>query len=931
VSALLWLCFAISGAAALALEMLWMRSAGLVLGQTAVTTATVLACYFAGLGLGAAAARGVRRSALRVYGWLEIGAAAGALWSVAVLRLLASDGAQQWLAARGFTGGVAVLAVATLPATVCLGATLPALGEALVVGAVARGGWLYALNTAGGVAGIAAAGFGLPALIGVRASYLAAAATSALAGVIALVVERWRAADSAVTAAAVVDNRAGAPVDAPPIPRYAVEKTDRYSRRTDGIPRCRALLRSSRVGPIFSGAVSRDAPMSRRRLRLVAAGAGALGLGLEVLWTRLFAQVLHNSIYSFSAVALVFLVAIAAGAAVAATVLGADHRQVGRRKANFAFPSPILGEGQGVRAMSLATGALLGASVATAIGVWLFVRRTNGLAYIGMQAGLVEYTLRIVALAALSVGPAAFASGIVLPALWSAWGESEGVARPLGDLSAANTFGGIVGALAAGFLGVPMLGVRGALLVAATAYIVLAVALAPPASRWRLVACAALLAVVLFNPLRAPLVHLRPTGDGRGAETLDATVEGPGGIVTVVRSDGDVQLRLDNSYVLGGSAAATNERRLGLVPLLLHPAPRRVLFIGLATGITASAGPALNIADTAVVELVPEVAAAARTHFAEWNASLLDRPDVRLVLDDGRRYLAASDEQFDVIVSDLFVPWHAGAGNLYSREMYAAVVRRLAPGGLFCQWLPLYQLTRDEFDMITHTFLSVFPQVSLWRGDFYPNRPVVGLVGQYHAVPVELTRLGERLRQMPSWSRDSLLATPRGLAMLSVGPLTEVSDLFAAAGLNTDDRPRLEFTAPRLTRINAAGDKDWFTGDALAGFYEMLAARTAQAPDPLLPAADEVKEARRAGRLLYRYAVAASTDNTVSAAHLEAEVRALVPDVISKAESADNASELADARRTLEELRAQRDRMQRRLDDVEQRLGQHDPSAEHGQ
>ena len=59
-SALLWLCFSISGAAALALEVLWMRAAELVLGATAPTAATVLACYFAGLGLGAAGARCVR-------------------------------------------------------------------------------------------------------------------------------------------------------------------------------------------------------------------------------------------------------------------------------------------------------------------------------------------------------------------------------------------------------------------------------------------------------------------------------------------------------------------------------------------------------------------------------------------------------------------------------------------------------------------------------------------------------------------------------------------------------------------------------------------------------------------------------------------------------------------------------------------------------
>ena len=836
---ILWICFLISGAAALMLEMLWMRSAGLVLGQTAATTATVLACYFAGLGLGAAAARGVHRAPVRAYGLLELGAAGGALCSLGVFHVLAIDGAQTWL------GGIGAVAIAVLPATLCLGATLPAIGQALV-GTTAvgrRGAALYALNTLGGALGIVAAGFGLPALIGVRASYGVAAGGSLLAGLLALTL--CRSASAAVSTPA--------------------------------------------LRPVTPHA----------RLRIVAAGAGALALALEVLWTRLFAQVLHNSVYSFSAIALVFLVAIACGAAVASVLL--------RRGA----------------ATTVATCALVVAGVATVGGVWVFVRWTDGLAYVGMHSGLSEYIARIVALAAVTAGPTAFASGIVLPALWAAWGGHDGAARPLGDLSAANTVGGIAGALAAGFVAVPLLGVRGTLLLAAVGYIVLADIIASAHSRLRPLAYAVLLAVVVANPMRMPLVHLRPD-----AETLHAEAEGANGIVTVVESEGDLQLRLDNYYVLGGSAAAVNERRLGLVPLLLHPDPQRVAFIGLATGITASAAPALGVRETTVVELVPEVTSLARTHFAPWNAGLLERPDVRLVLDDGRRFLAASHGHFDVIVSDLFIPWHAGAGSLYSREMYETVARHLAPGGLFCQWLPLYQLTRNEFDMIARTFMSVFPQVSLWRADFYPNRSVVGLVGQLRAQPVDLTRIGERLDQLPAWSHDPLLATSRGLAMLSAGPLSPVADLFAAAPLNTDDRPLLEFTAPRLTRINAAGDKDWFTGETLAAFYDTLAARTAQMPDPLLPTSDAVAAARRAGRLLYRYAMAATSDDESAAAHLEAQVRALVPEVIQSAESAETVTELAEARRTLAGLRSEQEQVQRHLAEIEQRLGQLSRSGE---
>ena len=664
--ALLWLCFSISGATALALEVLWMRSAGLVLGATAPTAATVLACYFAGLGLGAAGARRLRWQPVRLYGLLELGAGLGALWSLGIFGLLASDSAQAWLMVSGTLGRAAAVAVALLPATLCLGATLPVIAQALITtGSVgSRGGLLYALNTLGGVIGTVAMGFGLPALIGVSTSYSVAAGASILTGVGALALSLRQP-----------ETRLSPPSQPSPA-------------RGEGAQ----CFPASPVG----------------RLRLVAAGTGALGLGLEVLWMRLFAQVLHNSVYSFTAIAMVFLVALALGAAGAALLL------------------------QRVTPAAIASMALVTAAVTTIGGLWLFVYCTDGLAYVGMQSGLGEYVGRIVILAAATAGPAALASGAVLPALWAAWGAHDSVAHRLGDLTAANMLGGVIGALVAGFVVVPTIGVRGGLAAAAVVYVVLADLLASPQSRFRPLAYAALLTIVVAHPLRAPLIHLRSAG-----ETLRTLIEGAHGIVTVVEASDDLQMRLDNYYVLGSSAAATNERRQGLLPLLLHPDPRQVAFIGLATGITASAGPALGVQETTVIELVPEVARAAQTYFAPWNGQLLERSDVHLVLDDGRRYLAASRDRFDVIVSDLFIPWHANAGNLYAREMYDIVARRLAPGGLFCQWLPLYQLTREEFDTIVRTFLTVFPQASLWRGDFYPDRPIVGLVGQLTPQPMD--------------------------------------------------------------------------------------------------------------------------------------------------------------------------------------------------
>jgi spermidine synthase len=252
--------------------------------------------------------------------------------------------------------------------------------------------------------------------------------------------------------------------------------------------------------------------------------------------------------------------------------------------------------------------------------------------------------------------------------------------------------------------------------------------------------------------------------------------------------------------------------------------------------------------------------------------------------------------------------------------MYDTAVRRLAPGGVFCQWLPLYQLTREEFDTIVRTFLTVFPQASLWRGDFYPDRPIVCLVGQLTPQPIDFARLSERLLHLPTWSRDTLLASPRGLFMLYAGNLPSVADLFALAPLNTDDRPIIEFLAPRLTRMTTAGDKDWFTGEPLAAFYDTLEARLQGAPDALVPLSDEVAAARRAGTALYHYALAAARHDDTTAARLQAEVRALVPEVILAAESDDPGADTAAARQELQGLRAEQEQVRQRLEAMEQRL-----------
>jgi hypothetical protein len=210
--------------------------------------------------------------------------------------------------------------------------------------------------------------------------------------------------------------------------------------------------------------------------------------------------------------------------------------------------------------------------------------------------------------------------------------------------------------------------------------------------------------------------------------------------------------------------------------------------------------------------------------------------------------------------------------------------------------------------------------VSLWRDDFYPDRPVVGLVGQFTPQPLDFARVRERLLHLPDWGTDPLLSSPRGLIMLYAGNLTAAADLFAAAPFNTDDRPLIEFLAPHLTRVTAAGDKDWFTGEALAAFYDTLETHLVGIPDPLVPASEETAAARRAGTALYHYALAAARHDDVTAARFQTEVRELVPEVILAAEAVSPKASLIEAQQDLAGLHREQEAVRRRLEDMERRL-----------
>ena len=783
-----------SGFAALVYQVLWMRDLAIVFGNSAHAAAVDLAVFFAGLAAGAALfARfaGDIRNPLRAYGLLELGIAASALLFFVLLD-----------AYRGIYGSLygqlgdsvpklllvkSLLVLAVLgPPTMFMGATLPAMVQ--YRREVQSSAWLYGMNTLGATTGAFAAGFLLPPTVGFRAGYLLAVAANVVVGIVAVIKSRTH-----------------------PFSPASSDSSRPVGRR-------RAAVKVEAVA------------LSRRSVAVLAFASGALSIGLEVVWLRMFAQVLDNSVYAFSAILVVALVSFALASLLAS-------RLAVRRPAGWI--AGVL--------------ALCGAAVA--IQGPIFIAFTGGLAPVSSH-GWIAYVGTIFGMAGLFVGAAGFVAGLVFPSLLRSAQIAESAGATVGRLLTINTIGAIIGSLATTFALFPTLGLWTTSATIGVAYAALGAWLAwqPQGRAQRPIASVIMAGTVVMVGITTTLPKV--TLDSDRAERVLDVWEGSHGIVAVTESRSGRSLRMNNSYSLGGTVDRIERERIQtLLPLLLHPDPKRVFFLGLGTGITAGEAIRHPVERIVVCELVPEVVRASQEYFGAWTRGLATDPRVDIRVEDGRHYLAASDESFDVVVSDLFVPWHAGTGMLYTREHFEIVRARLGPGGLLVQWLPLFQLNQRDFEVIARTLLAVFPHVVVWRGDFYANRPIVALVASADSMRLVPPRLASRVRALvPGTSATVAVAA---VLPFYAGNLREGHTVLSTGGINTDERPIIEYLSPLTQWSSEREEESWFVSMPLVRFFERLRASVPLDRDPYVSAlSSDERRYVEAGGFYYRAIVA---------------------------------------------------------------------------
>ncbi len=767
--------FFASGAAALVYEVLWLKELGQLFGVTAHAAAATLAVFFLGLSAGGFVwGRRAERIAdpLRAYALLEVGIAASAVLYFILLDLY------RWLLPSLFAAfaerpGVFLLVklglatcVLFLPAFF-MGGTLPVMGQYLVRRADQLGRTatlLYAVNTVGAAAGALAAGFLLPPLLGFRRSYLVAIAINL---VVAAIAYRWSRREAR--------------------PRLAPAAMPPGNARDVASPSLAPAL-----------------------LWTLAAASGFLTLALEVLWTRMFAQVLQNSVYTFAAILTVFLLALALGSCLAHVLCRA-----------------------GAPPVASLYWLLTAAGLCVLFTPLVFDRLNPGLALLGADLGWTRYvaavfggTLAVLLIPGLIVGS-------VFPLLLKlAEPGMRSAGRTIGQLASANTLAAIAGSLAAGFVLLEGLGLWASTRLIAGLYLLLALWVKIPPRSTVVPLAALVLAITGWGYGGLGLVSL----DAEQGEELAYLREGAGGTVAVVRRGDDLLLKVNNSYQLGTARATPNQRLQAYLPLALHADPKSVFFLGLGTGISAGGALDFDVEKVVVSELDRHVTEAARGHFAPYLNGLFDDPRARVVVEDGRFLLAAAPERYDVIIGDVFLTYRAGVGSLYTREHFEAVRERLEPGGLFAQWLTLFDLSEHEFGIIAHTMLEVFPQVTLWRRGFSPRYPVFALIAQATLEPLDVDRLRAHLGRLVEHGRTSGELWYQSIPLAAfAGDLSANPEAFADYPISTDDRRPLEYLSPITERDNrGAGVTATLAWQPLADFCARLSERLPPARDPYL-------------------------------------------------------------------------------------------------
>ena len=775
----LYALFFLSGAAGLMYESIWTRYLALLVGHSAYAHILVLTIFLGGMAVGSFIVGRYSerlRNPLLWYAVVEAGvgvlgllfhptfrAVSAAAYDSIFPALVASPGAQstvKWLLAASLI----------LPQSILLGATFPLISAGILRRWTFRPGavlsWLYASNSFGAAVGVLLAGFYLVSHFDFPGTLAFAAALNFAAAAITLaLVSQWKEAF------------------APP-----------------------ASANFERLEIVLPGLASRG---QMRGLLLGAAfGTAVASFAYEIAWIRMLSLVLGSATHSFELMLSAFILGLALGAL-----------WVSSRADRWRDPMRALG------LVQCAMGALSVATLPLYMQSFTWIAKFIDL-FAKTSAGYAGFTIARYGICLAVMLPATFCAGMTLPLITRILYHDGANEAAIGEVYAANTAGSIVGVQLAGLALLPVLGLKllviaGGALDVAIGLVLLYIALPRGAtSRTPMLATLLLASTLVFlgasrvrfdRGLLASGVYrfggLPAPGDFtttfyKDGRTATVTVRHSREGSLIISTNGKPDASVDSDWV-APDAARTKRRSLVddvstqvLLPLiaLAHaPQARNAAVIGQGSGMTSHfllGSPTLR--QLATIEIEPEMIRAS-TAFRVVNYRVFTDHRSRFVVDDARSYFAGAGRRFDLIVSEPSNRWVSGVAGLFTTEFYARIKRYLAPGGVFAQWMHLYEMN----DSLVLTMLAAVQQ-NFAAYDIYltDDSDIVVIATTAAAVPAP----DWRVTQWPMLAEDlrnvSAL-TPASLDALHLADSRVLAPLVATVRANSDFAPVLDLSAER--------------------------------------------------------------------------------------------------------------------------------------
>ncbi len=763
--ALVYLMFFASGIAALVYQMVWTKLLTLTFGVTFLAVSTVLTSFFGGLALGSFLGGKWIERHRRGFFWY--GAAEILIGIYALLFglfLYINNGAYVVIAqatGSGFAGLTLIKfvlsAILLIVPTTLMGATLPILSKTLARGTRTFAwdiGGLYAVNTLGAVAGAVLAAFVFIPSFGLSAILYGAGVLNFIIGISAILFGRTHAATE-------VDMTEAAP-------EPAIEAAGREAKD---------------LPPYFSNIMLYGFALS-----------GFTGLCYEVIWTRVLGFILTGTVYAFAVVLAVFLTGIALGSFVLSSFLD----KIRSRSAVIYIFSAVE--------------VLIGLSSIALIILYDKLPGMGFYARLDSTPNWGEFVYLNFLTSFITLIIPTFLFGATFPLICKVydWG-AKSVGEKIGRIYSLNTVGGILGSFISGFVFIPFIGMQKAIILTAGLNILigLVVSISNPLggrSRRFIIPAAgiAVMAALVFTlPANMPL-SLHKSLLHRGEEILYYKEGATATVMIAERKGFGIEASNKRLWVNGNRATAAYYEGLqinrfqGVLPMVIHPAPRDVLVICFGSGTTFGTLSQFPVKQVDNVEIARAVIGGA-SYFKDANMDVLHNPVSRINIDDGRSFLAVTKNKYDVITEEPMHPALAGVVNLYTKEYYELARAHLRKGGIMSQWIPLYNLTVDDVRLMVRTFQSVFPHTSIWLAN-----TDIFMLGSDRELTIDYGALIEKLNR-PNIKRllsDIDLEDPAEFLTTFIMNEKRVRQYAGDGPLMTDNMPVVEFTGPKSLHIN---------------------------------------------------------------------------------------------------------------------------------